>query len=258
MIGSVPMSLSELALAPAIIAAAVKNKGHDFAFLDINLKLFEYCNRDHTLYQEKTEELCIGVDHQTDPIIAQWINMIMDRVSVCQYVLVSVFSQFSQPVALLLIEKIRTVYPNKIILVGGVGSQKPTDPSVVKPFGQMLLENKLIDSWQSDISVSEIERVLPQQLTLGPVKDVDFSIYELESYDWSETSKSVPVLGSHGCVRQCSFCDVIKHFSSYSFIEADQLTKQIVQIFQQTGVAKFIFMDSLVNGSMSNFLTEKS
>jgi tRNA A37 methylthiotransferase MiaB len=169
-----------------------------------------------------------------------------------------VFSQFSQPVALLLIEKIRTVYPNKIILVGGVGSQKPTDPSVVKPFGQMLLENKLIDSWQSDISVSEIERVLPQQLTLGPVKDVDFSIYELESYDWSETSKSVPVLGSHGCVRQCSFCDVIKHFSSYSFIEADQLTKQIVQIFQQTGVAKFIFMDSLVNGSMSNFLTEKS
>jgi hypothetical protein len=255
MIGSLPMSLSELALAPAIISAAVKNKGHNFAFLDINLKLFEYCNRDHTLYQEKTEELCIGVNHQTDPIIAQWINMIMDRVSVCQYVIISVFSQFSQPVALLLIEKIRTLYPNKIILVGGVGSQKPTDPSVVKPFGQMLLENNLIDSWQSDISTSEIERVLPQQLTLEPVKDVDFSIYELESYDWSKVGRSVPVLGSHGCVRQCSFCDVIKHFSSYSFIEADQLTKQIVQIFQQTGVAKFIFMDSLVNGSMSNFLS---
>jgi hypothetical protein len=255
MIGSVPMSLSELALAPAIIASVVKNKGHDFTFLDINLKLFEYCNSDYALYQEKTEELQVGADPLADPIIAQWVDMIMNRVSMCQYLMVSVFSQFSQSTALLLIKKIRNLYPDKIILIGGVGSQKPSQLSTTKQFGETLLEKKLIDSWQSDISTSEIERILPQRLLSGYATDVDFSIYNLDSYQWQQSGQSVPVLGSHGCVRQCSFCDVIKHFPRYSFIESDQLTKQIVQIFQQTNIAKFIFMDSLVNGSMANFLS---
>ena len=255
MLGSVPMSLSELALAPAIIASVVKNKGHDFAFLDINLKLFEYCNRDHALYQEKTEELQVGANPIADPIIAQWVDMIMDRISACQYVMISVFSQFSQSTALLLTKEIRNRYPNKIILVGGVGSQKPSHVSTTKQFGEILLENKLIDSWQQDTSTSEIDRILPQRLLSRHINDVDFSIYELDSYDWTQGNRSVPVLGSNGCVRQCSFCDVITHFPRYSFIEADQLTKQIVQIFQQTNITKFIFMDSLINGSMSNFLS---
>jgi hypothetical protein len=44
LLGSVPMSLSELALAPAIIGAEVKQLGHDFKYHDINLMLFEFCS----------------------------------------------------------------------------------------------------------------------------------------------------------------------------------------------------------------------
>ena len=110
--------------------------------------------------------------------------MIMDRISACQYVMISVFSQFSQSTALLLIKEIKTRYPDKIILVGGVGSQKPTHVSTTKQFGEILLENKLIDSWQQDTSTSEIDRILPQRLLSRHINDVDFSIYKIDSYVW--------------------------------------------------------------------------
>ena len=66
---------------------------------------------------------------------------------------------------------------------------------------------------------------------------------------------SIPMLGSYGCVRQCSFCDVLTHFPKYSFVEADELTKSIVAAYNQTKIPKIVFMDSLVNGSMSNFFS---
>ena len=256
MLGSVPLSVNELVLAPAIIAAIVKKRGHEFKFLDINLALFELCGRDQVLLQEKSELLQTQRSIHSDPIIIQWVDTIMQKISQCDILMVSVFSQFSQPVASLLITTTRRQYPNVIIAIGGVGGQKPTSSSSTQMFGEELLSKGLIDSWQQDIGTSEIERLLPVRLTTNRYDyEFDFSIYDLDAYEWINGNRSVPVLGSSGCVRQCSFCDVLKHFKAYSFIEADVLSKQIVQIYQQTQISKFMFMDSLVNGSMSNFLS---
>jgi hypothetical protein len=157
-----------------------------------------------------------------------------------------------------------------VILVGGIGSQKMifnADNSQTQSwiaqrfrhtgsviFGQLLLDNQLIDAWQSDASTTELDRVIPSLPTAKQVPDIDFSIYDIDQYQW-QGRRFVPILGSHGCVRQCTFCDVIKHYPRYHFIEADDLTKQIVSVYQQTGISKFSFADSLVNGSMSNFET---
>ena len=266
MIGSVPMSLNELALAPAMISSAVQRKGHRFQYLDINLELFNLCGRDNAAYEERVE-LLQGFQQASDAVIDAWQQSIIDRVIDRDVILINVFSHYSQSVALRLIEAIRSCSQAKI-LVGGIGSQKlllNSDNRQTKQwirqrfaktrskiFGQILLSNGLIDAWQSDASMTEIDRVIPTLPTVRVVDDVDFTIYDIDQYQWLGR-KYVPVLGSHGCVRQCTFCDVIKHYPRYHFVEADALTKQIVSIYGQTGISKFSFMDSLVNGSMSNF-----
>jgi len=121
-------------------------------------------------------------------------------------------------------------------------------------FGNLCVKNNLIDDWQSNVGID----VLDKWLTKSPLrhyhKEFDFSDYQIDRYIWTHGKKQIPMLGSHGCVRQCSFCDVIKHFPRYSYIEADTLTKSLVDVCAETGINKVQFMDSLVNGSMTNFL----
>ena len=267
MIGSVPMSLNELALAPAMISSQIRRKGHRFTYLDINLELFDHSNRNNSVYEEKIERLQgFNVD-ESDAIISAWLESVIDRICDHDVLLVNVFSHYSQSVALHIIERVRqrTRIP---ILVGGIGSQKNIlnadnaatqawikqkfKNSQSRTFGQLLIDNKLADSWQNDTSTTEIDRLIPTLPMSAQVNDIDFSVYDIGQYQWLG-QKYVPILGSHGCVRQCTFCDVIKHYPRYHFIEADALTKQIVSVYQQTGISKFSFMDSLVNGSMSNF-----
>lgn len=274
MIGSLPMSLNELALAPAIISSKVRKKGYNFKFIDINLELFKKCNQNFSLYQAKTQTLQEFNDIGNDEIISSWNDQIIKKISACQYLIVGVFSHFSQPTAFRFIQQINQKYPNIKIIVGGIGSQKKvsnSDNDRIRDwvfskfkitnsdnvFGELLLINGMVDGWQTDQTASKIEEKIPtcSNLQSTAIPELDFSIYDLESYQWPNGNRSIPMLGSYGCVRQCSFCDVLKHFPKYSFVEADELTKSIVDAYCQTGISKISFMDSLVNGSMSNFLS---
>ena len=271
MIGSIPMSLAELPMAPALISALIKQKGHDFEFCDINLEFYNHCNRDPVVYQETVELLQSFHELESNHIIDQWLNYVLEVIGTRDILLVNVFSHLSQSTALRIIQLVRDRYPHIKIFAGGIGSQKyisNADNKHVRAwiekrfplhtdltFGALLLENNLIDSWQQDTDTTEINQLIPNRivnLREQYTDSIDFSIFKIDEYVW-EGPRFVPVLGSHGCVRQCSFCDVIKHFPSYRFVEADDLTKQIVKIYQQTGVGRVAFMDSLVNGSMKNF-----
>lgn len=259
MLGSVPLSLNEVTLAPAIIAAKVRSKGHDFKFLDINLELYDFCQRNTDVYHEKVEYLCSQKpEFESDPIIIKWSNYIVEHISKCDVLLINVFSHRSHGVAFKFVKLTREMFSDVKIIIGGIGSHKifnyirTFDKEKDKRFGQMLLDNNYIDFWQEDVSTTKLDEALPNLPNIDYTKDFDYEIYKLDRYEWID-QKTLPLVGSFGCVRQCSFCDVITHFPKYSFIEADSLTKQIVEVQQQTGVKKFAFMDSLVNGSMKNF-----
>ena len=269
--GSVPMSLSELQLAPALISAHVQKKGHDFVYHDLNLKLFKCCNNNHSTYSNYSEWLqdYTKIDISND-IINSWQQFIADQIATVDIILINVFSVFSQIPALRIIKLCRSLRPDAKIIAGGIGSHKKILGGVNKfnlewvrenfsnttseIFGQLCQDNQLIDDWQSTVDLDVLDRWLPTRPSTAYYKDFDFGGYKTDQYQWPNNEKRIPMLGSHGCVRQCSFCDVIKHFPRYSFVEADVLTKNIIDAYQQTGIAKIQFMDSLVNGSMKNFL----
>lgn len=272
MVGSVPMALDEMQLAPAMLAAAVKERGHVFQYADINMELFDRCHREKPRYFECVDLLQDYTKSINDhDIIMAWQDDIINRLCNQDVFLVNVFSVFSQIPAYRLITSVRSTYPKIKILVGGIGSHKKMFGAVHEhnqcwiedhfkyndrhEFGALLIDNGLIDDWQSDVSTTLIGKHFDKLPTFNYSKKVDFSDYTVQSYEWSNDISRIPLLGSHGCVRQCSFCDVVVHFDRYEFVEADELTKQIVAACEQTKINRVQFMDSLVNGSMTNFLT---
>ena len=72
MIGSLPMSLNELTMAPAIISSMVRKKGYNFKFIDINLELFKKCNQHFELYNKTTQILQEFNNIDNDEIIQLW------------------------------------------------------------------------------------------------------------------------------------------------------------------------------------------
>jgi hypothetical protein len=271
LLGSVPMALDELQMAPAMIGAFVKKRGHDFCYHDINLKLFEYCNKNNDTYISLTEFLQDRNNlNSSIDIIDTWQEFIVNQFLNIDILLINVFSVHSQITALRMIHLCRLHAPTVKIIMGGIGSHKKLLGGIndynlswakeyfnfldKEQFGAICLDNHLIDDWQPTVGLDVLEKWLPQRITTSYDLEVDFENYKIDQYQWGIQGKSVPMLGSHGCVRQCTFCDVIKHFPRYSFINADDLTKSIVKTYQQTGIYRVQFMDSLVNGSMSNFL----
>lgn len=270
MIGSVPLATDQLQMAPAVLAAAVRNRGHKFQYWDINIELFHRCHQQQDRYVESCEWLQDIMQYDQDRAdILGWQNHVVDRFADLDVLLVNVFSALSQGAALRFIHRARQQFPHLTILVGGIGSQKKffgfinqyNQPWLEQRFdhvgegifGQMLLEHDWIHGWQNTLGTDILAQHLPLLPALTPMQTVDYSDYRLDHYSWQFDNKAIPMLGSHGCVRQCSFCDVIKHFPKYSFVEADQLSRDIVTAYQQTGIARVQFMDSLVNGSVSNF-----
>ena len=181
---------------------------------------------------------------KTNVILDQWEDYIIRNLKDIDLLLVNVFSVFSQVPALRILNLCRQHKPQVKILMGGIGSHKQIQGGineyntkqihaifpVVKDhvFGKICLDNHLIDDWQSTVGLEILEKWLPQRPVMGYDQEFEFEDYKIDRYQWPVSGKSIPMLGSHGCVRQCSFCDVIKHFPRYSFIEADTLTKSIL------------------------------
>lgn len=270
MIGSVPLSLNELQLAPAIIAAEVHNQGHEFQYLDINLDLYERSSKNLTDYNQNCELLQDIKNSKYNNTIEQWLENILKLAATADIFLVNVFSVLSQGAAYNIVKRVRNHYPDIKILMGGIGSHRDLFGSINQynrswldqtfaiqnsnAFGQLMLDNGFIDDWEQTVSTDNIKRWFPMRPSVNPPELVNFEYHRISNYEWQDGIQRVPFIGSYGCVRRCSFCDVVKSFPKYGYVEADTLTQQLIETYEKTGIARVQFMDSLVNGSMSNFV----
>ena len=63
----------------------------------------------------------------------------------------------------------------------------------------------------------------------------------------------VPITGSRGCVRKCTFCDVKHYWPSFRYRSGKEIAEEMAQLFYQHGYKTFGFTDSLINGSLKAF-----
>lgn len=217
-------------------------------------------------------------------LIRRWVDASIDLIEqhAPKWLGISVFSYKShKSCLLLLIELKRRQLPIKIVLGGRGASSYALGPDhnefrtriekclgpYPRPhlnFSETMLhygladkviqgdgEQAVIDLLTSDTDPNVITDV--SSINLESVPFVDFDDYKISSYDYVN-EPILPITGSKGCVRRCTFCDIPVLWPKFKFRSGEHIAKEMIHLYEKHGVRKFYMTDSLVNGSLKAFV----
>jgi radical SAM superfamily enzyme YgiQ (UPF0313 family) len=249
----------------SLVKAAIIKAGHECKIFDFNAELEKSFigNREdlvpidnwflnHNFYSEKVFATVLELANK-------WVDKIMEYRPTD--VGISVFSYNSQRATLLLATLIKARDPALKIFMGGAGLN--TDNN----FGPFCMEQKVMDCWirgEGELSVPAylsgnmnhpgINGKPPQQIEkIDNLEFPDYSDYELATYTNKKGLIALPITGSRGCVRACTFCDIASMWPKYKYRSGQSIAMEIKTQIKRYGAKAFRFTDSLINGSMKAF-----
>ena len=249
----------------SLVKAAIVKAGHECKIFDFNAELeknfIESRNElvpidnwflNHNFYSEKVFTTVLELANK-------WVDKIMEYQPTD--VGISVFSYNSQRATLLLATLIKARDPALKIFMGGAGLN--TDNN----FGPFCMEQKVMDCWirgEGELSVPAylsgnmdhpgINGKPPQQIEkIDELEFPDYSDYELATYTNKKGLIALPITGSRGCVRACTFCDIASMWPKYKYRSGQSIATEIKTQIKRYGAKAFRFTDSLINGSMKAF-----
>ena len=192
-------------------------------------------SRYHTLLDQYAKELCATP--------TRWIGL-------------SIFSDDSHVFVLDFLKYLNKYLPSDCkILLGGHGVNikilEPAGPYIhayIKGEGELALKELL----QGNFDYPGINSNGKQIDDLDQLGYTDYSDYDLNAgYDsWYGGEIMIPITGSRGCVRDCSFCNVGSIWNKYKYRSGKSVTTEIIHNYEVHGLKNFYFTDSLINGNV--------
>jgi radical SAM superfamily enzyme YgiQ (UPF0313 family) len=256
---SVPGTVSKRPqAAPALLKANVEANGFTCKTIDFNIRLYQ----DILDVDALETYFCTGLnlDQETlaTEIVDKWAKELLAHNP--KFVGISVFTYQNRTATTLFCKAIRKYSSAKIIL----GGQGLSDGGILgySNFGRTTFESGLADFWiRSEGEVSLVE-LLKNNITypginsdtfqqidnLDIVPFPNYDDYDLESYD----EIVLPITGSRGCVRACTFCDIHNHWK-YRYRKGHKIADEMLYLQKRYQVQKFNFGDSLINGNLKEF-----
>ena len=224
---------------PALVKGALIRAGFEAKVIDLNREL-------DMLYQDKKEEI-VPVENWfmnynfyseknfliVHDLMEKWSNEILSWSP--SHVGISVFSYNSQRATILLATFLKKKKPDLNIFIGGAGLL--TDLA----FPEHCMKEKIIDAYirgEGEISVVEyvkgnfkypgINGTTPIQINdVSNLPYPDYDDYELKSYTNKKGLIALPITGSRGCVRSCTFCDVAAMWPMYRYRSGKSIANEI-------------------------------
>ena len=277
----------------AIIKACAKAAGYSAHTLDLNLEFKNLCKDTNEFYSvqynfenvgpieiDSTDHVEVFYKNNRD-IISLWLENSITKIKQVNptWVGISVFSYKSHKATLSLCIELRKHCPGIKIVLGGRGASSyalgpdhaqfkkkmiryfGTYPN--KNFSETLLEYKLADKVIQGDGEQAIVDLLNgdtasnthgnvENIKLETLPFVDFDDYDLSAYNYIN-EPTIPITGSKGCVRQCTFCDIPVLWPKFKFRSGEHIAKEMIHLYEKHGVQKFYMSDSLVNGSLKAF-----
>lgn len=278
---------------PAIIKACAIAGGFTARTIDLNIELKTLCGSTDRFLQVQYnfENANSRIVDSTNPVdaffnndlelIQSWLDRSVQLIAQHnpQWLGISVFSYKSHKATLALCVELHQKLPHLRIVLGGRGASSfllgPDHSQFVKKmksffgsyphknFGETLLSYGLIDTViQGDGEKAIIDLLSGHSNTnvTGSIKDinmetlpfVDFDDYDLSAYEYVN-EPTIPITGSKGCVRKCTFCDIPVLWPRFKFRSGEHIAREMIHLFRRHGVKKFYMSDSLVNGSLDAF-----
>jgi hypothetical protein len=266
-IASLPyVDTDEPLMAPGLLKGLVDRTGRSSLALDLNIEIIHrlagYKDIESQrvlrwfLYEEFTD--C----ERTKTIIGELVQFAADRIMSCtpRWICLSLFCNTAKKFNVELCRVLRSRDPGAKIVIGG--NAVFTDPSSKRPYAKILQRAGLIDHFIVGDGEEPLFNLLMGHDQPGADQE-EFQVLEdlgqqpysnYDDYDWEiYTTKRVPMYGSRGCVRRCTFCDVYKLWKKFKIRDAQEVFNEMLYQIDRTGIRDFYFRDSLINGSISEF-----
>ena len=250
LITSVPYTQTRVApAAPAILIGMLERHGFSGKFYDFNRLTFG---------NDAIKNFALGVnpgDSQAiDSSFRYHVNKMLEYNP--KYIGISLFTYQCIRTAQLLCIYVRTMAPNVKIILGGPGLSHNGLHGV--NMGAEWQELKLCDHWVKSEGEHPIIDIMEGDYISTPewtqIKNLDeFPIPVYDSYDWSLYRGGIPITGSRGCVRKCTFCDIHTHWKKFVWRSGKSIADEMIAQSTKHGVYDFAFTDSLINGSMKAY-----
>lgn len=266
-ITTIPWVDSNLPLmAPASLKPLIEKCGLSCLAIDINVEVFNTISS-HPLKDSLIKFFFDGVaDGEAAKFLHNMFKTIADKIITWnpQYVGLSFFSYVCQQSGKWIAYYIKKINPKIKIVIGGPGCLDTfTGPSV---FVDFMLSEKLADfhiRGDGELSLTQllkgnnkysgINTESWQELTANEVRTLPYPNYD--NYNFENYRKQVlPIVGSRGCVRKCTFCDYIANWKSFHWREATEIFNEMLTQYQKYKIRNFKFQDSLTNGNQKEFL----
>lgn len=250
----------------SLIKGSLDTAGFNSQIIDFNLDLYNKSGENYSEffdYLAGTIELDEKKQKIIDLIFDQWVQQVLDINP--SWVGISVFTFQCQFSTKKFLNKLRPMYKGKIV-IGGAGISTNGIASKFNDFGAELLDQNLIDNFirgdgeyaliellKDNTNYPGINNDTYKQLSLD---DLPFPNYEdliNLNYQYNDNQKLLPINGSRGCVRKCTFCDIHEHWKQFTFRSGRVLAEEMIFNYEKHGVTMFTFTDSLINGSMKAF-----
>lgn len=265
-IASLPfVETDEPMMAPALLKGVVDRVGMTSYTFDFNAEVTHYIDQNLSrisekitrwfLYQENED--CAETLSAIDQIVEYVKTRILEKNST--WICLSLFCHTAKKFNIKLCTALRKSAPDKKIVIGG--NAVFTDESSKRPYAAILKKIKLIDHFvvgDGEEPLYNLLTVNTQGVDTNSFQELDdltkqpFSNFDDYNWDLYET-KRIPMYGSRGCVRRCTFCDVYKIWKKFKLRPAEDVFSEMVYQFNKTGISEFYFRDSLINGSVSEF-----
>lgn len=258
---SVPGTVSRLApAAPALLKASVEAAGFTCCTVDFNIRLYQDLSDIAEIENYFTTGLNLQQHATAEALVQRWVREITELNP--QYIGISVFTYQNRVATKLFCECIRHMMPSVKIIIGGQGI---SDGGIEgeSGFAAQLFDQQLIDFWirsEGEISLVELlknnvaypginSNIFKQIDNLDSLPFPNYDDYDLSQY---KNPVSLPVTGSRGCVRACSFCDIHEHWD-YRYRSGQNIVDELTYLNKKYGITSFSFSDSLINGNLKEF-----
>ena len=245
--------------APALLKGSVESAGFSCKTVDFNLRLYQTFKKDVDRFNSYfMTGLNIEVEEQAKLFVENCAKELVEMNP--KYIGLSVFTYQNKISTRLFCEYIKKI-SNIPIVLGGQGLSNGGLEGQ-SSFGQTLFNEGLADYWiKSEGEVSLVELLkgntaypginsnsFQQIEDLNTIPFPNYDDYDLASY----RDIVLPITGSRGCIRSCTFCDIHEHWK-YRFRKGDNIAEEILYLSNKYNVTNFNFSDSLINGSLKEF-----
>ena len=263
----------------AVLKGAIESAGLKCRTIDLGMELYKHCDQDQDLF-DRTQGYFVIPNLQNDSVISHtvldFINHWAEKLAALntEWIGFSVFSYYSHLATYMLCQRLRSLNPRLKIVVGGPGAFirisdamlsafEITKLEAMSGFSEILRRRGLVNQIiKGDGEQALIDLLTDQEVGdhyyMEPYRERDYAFanfddFDLSAYAWQNNGlPQLPIFSSKGCVRSCDFCDVAVVQNKFRFRFGENIFKEIIYLAERYNIRSFLFLDSLVNGSLKS------